>query len=182
VNTVDRTDPSMRETVTSDRIGQAHTSEAIVDTGRTQPVHQTIRTEPVHDTIRTSPVTLASEHADPRVRETARLIASDKVEGTAVRNSAGDKVGTIERVMIDKRSGKIAYAVMTFGGFLGIGQDYVTLPWHVLRYSEDLDAYELNVTADQLRGAPRFAGTWDNDISRDWERDIHSYYGVDPYW
>lgn len=167
--TVDRTDPSVREIVTSDQIRQGHTTEAV-------------RTEPVHDTLRTPSMTAGSEHADPRVRETARLIASDKVEGTAVRNSAGDKVGTIERVMIDKRSGKVAYAVMTFGGFLGMGQDYVTLPWHVLRYSEDLDAYELNVTADQLRGAPRFGGTWDNDISRDWERDIHSYYGVDPYW
>jgi hypothetical protein len=158
VNTIDKTDPTVRETVTSDQI------------------------RPVHQTVRTAPVTPASEHADPRVRETARLIASDKVEGTAVRNNVGDKVGTIERVMIDKRSGKVAYAVMSFGGFLGMGQDYVTLPWHVLRYSEDLDAYELNVTADQLRGAPRFGGTWDNDISRDWERDIHSYYGVDPYW
>jgi sporulation protein YlmC with PRC-barrel domain len=191
VNTVDKTDPSLHETVTSDQIRQGHTTETVIDVGRTQPVHETITTEPVHETIRTEPVhdTLrtpsmmaGSEHADPRVRETARLIASDKVEGTAVRNSAGDKVGTIERVMIDKRSGKVAYAVMTFGGFLGMGQDYVTLPWHVLRYSEDLDAYELNVTADQLRGAPRFGGTWDNDISRDWERDIHSYYGVDPYW
>jgi sporulation protein YlmC with PRC-barrel domain len=182
VNTVDRTDPSLRETVTSDQIRQGHTAETVIDVDRTQPVHQTIRTEPVHDTLRTPSMTAGSEHADPRVRETARLIASDKVEGTAVRNSAGDKVGTIERVMIDKRSGKVAYAVMTFGGFLGMGQDYVTLPWHVLRYSEDLDAYELNVTADQLRGAPRFGGTWDNDVSRDWERDIHSYYGVDPYW
>ena len=56
---------------------------------------------------------------DSAVRETARLIASDKVEGTAVRNVSGDKVGTIERVMINKRAGKIAYAVMSFGGFLG---------------------------------------------------------------
>jgi sporulation protein YlmC with PRC-barrel domain len=120
---------------------------------------------------------------DPTVRETARLIASDKVEGTAVRNSSGDKVGTIERVMIDKRTGKAAYAVMSFGGFLGMGQDYVALPWHVLRYNENLDAYELNVTENQLRGAPAVASGWDTGIvSRDWERNLHNYYGVDPYW
>ncbi len=85
--------------------------------------------------------------------------------------------------MIDKRSGKVAYAVMTFGGFLGMGQDYMALPWHVLRYNEDIDGYELNIDPDRLRGAPRYTGTWDSaPVSRDWERDIHSYYGVDPYW
>jgi PRC-barrel domain len=154
-------------------------------TDRTDPlVHETIRSEPVREprgTIRTETIGGAGE--DPRVRETTRLIASDKVEGTAVRNSAGDKVGTIERVMIDKRSGKVAYAVMTFGGFLGMGQDYTTLPWHVLRYSYDLDAYELNVTPEQLRGAPPLTGGWESGaVNRDWERSIHSYYGVDPYW
>ena len=61
------------------------------------------------------------ERTNATVRETARLIASDKVESTAVRDSAGNKIGTIERVMIDKRSGKVAYAVMSFGGFLGMG-------------------------------------------------------------
>jgi sporulation protein YlmC with PRC-barrel domain len=64
--------------------------------------------------------------------ETTSLIGSDKVEGTAVYRSNGDKVGAIERVMIDKRSGKVAYAVMSFGGFLGIGEDYYPLPWSLL--------------------------------------------------
>jgi len=62
--------------------------------------------------------------------------------------------------MIDKRSGKVAYAVMSFGGFLGIGDDHRALPWSVLRYNENLDAYELNVTDDQLRGAPALASGW----------------------
>ncbi len=120
---------------------------------------------------------------DAAVRETARLISSDKVEGTAVRNVSGDKVGTIERVMIDKRAGKVAYAVMSFGGFLGMGQEYVSLPWHMLRYNENLDAYELNITEDQLHGAPAVAQGWDTGIvSQDWERKVHTYYGVDPYW
>src|SRR5213079_2852344 len=85
---------------------------------------------------------MATVGHDVMVRETARLLASDKVEGTPVRRSNGDRIGTIERVMIDKRSGKVAYAVMTFGGFLGIGEEYRALPWSVLRYNEDLDAYE----------------------------------------
>ncbi len=120
---------------------------------------------------------------DPTVRETGLLIASDKVEGTAVRNLSGDKIGTIERVMIDKRAGKVAYAVMSFGGFIGIGQDYVALPWHMLRYNENLDAYEMNITENQLRGAPAVGAGWDTGtVSRGWERDVHHYYGVDPYW
>lgn len=116
-------------------------------------------------------------------RETARLIASDKVEGTPVRRSNGDKLGTIQRVMIDKRTGKVAYAVMTFGGFLGIGDEYRALPWSVLRYNPELDAYELNVTEDQLRNAPALATGWDTGvIGRDWERNIHDYYRASPYW
>lgn len=116
-------------------------------------------------------------------RETTRLIASDKVEDTAVRRSDGEKLGTIKRVMIDKRTGKVAYAVMTFSGFLGIGDEHRALPWSVLRYNEHLDAYELNVTEDQLRNAPLLATGWDTGvIGRDWERDIHDYYRASPYW
>ena len=126
---------------------------------------------------------MAEVATDLSTRETARLIASDKVEGTAVRRSNDDKVGTIERVMIDKRSGKVAYAVISFGGFLGIGDDYRALPWSVLRYNENLDAYELNVTDDQLRGAPALASGWNTgSVDRSWERNLHDYYRVQPYW
>jgi hypothetical protein len=118
-----------------------------------------------------------------RARETALLIASDKVEGTAVRRADGDKLGTIKRVMIDKRSGKVAYAVMTFGGFLGIGDEYRPVPWSLLRYNEDLEAYELNVTDEQLRNAPVVAGGWDTgSVDRDWERNVHDYYRTSVYW
>jgi len=116
-------------------------------------------------------------------RETARLIASDKVEGTAVRRPDGTKLGSIKRVMIDKLTGKVAYAVMTFGGFLGIGDEYRALPWSMLRYNPELDAYELNVTEDQLRNAPALTTGWDTGmINRDWERNVHDYYRASPYW
>jgi hypothetical protein len=121
--------------------------------------------------------------SDVSTRETTYLIASDKVEGTTVRRSNGDKLGTIQRVMIDKHSGKVAYAVMTFGGFLSIGNEYRALPWSLLRYNERLNAYELNVTDDQLRNAPALAGGWDTGtIDRGWERNVHDHYGASPYW
>jgi hypothetical protein len=89
------------------------------------------------------------------VRETHNLIASDKVEGTPVRRSDGEKIGTIERVMIEKRSGQVAYAVMSFGGFLGIGESYHPLPWGVLTYDTRLGGYVVDLSRERLEGAPR---------------------------
>lgn len=116
-------------------------------------------------------------------RETAGLIGSDKVEGTAVYRSNGDRVGTIDRLMIDKLGGKVAYAVMSFGGFLGIGDDHYPVPWSLLTYNSDLGGYEVNLSDAQLRGAPRFTQgeEWDR-YDRDRETALYSYYGVTPYW
>ncbi len=104
----------------------------------------------------------AAKAANVSTRETHELIASDKVEGTNVYRSNGDKVGHIERIMIDKRSGQAAYAVMNFGGFLGIGEDSYPLPWSVLTYNTRLGGYEVNVTDEQLKGAPKYRrdDTW----------------------
>ena len=111
--------------------------------------------------------------------ETASLIGSDKVEGTAVYRPNGDKVGVIERIMIDQLSGKVAYAVMSFGGFLGLGHDHYPIPWSLLTYNTQLQGYEVNITDDQLKGAPRFTRDhpWDWDDT-DRSRRVHDYYGV----
>jgi hypothetical protein len=116
-------------------------------------------------------------------RETATLIGSDKVEGTNVYRSNGDKIGSIERVMLDKQSGKVAYAVMSFGGFLGIGHDHYPVPWSLLTYSPRLGGYEVNISDQQLKGAPSYA----NDNDWDWEdrkraQQVFDYYRVPPYW
>jgi sporulation protein YlmC with PRC-barrel domain len=71
-------------------------------------------------------------------RETSNLIGSDKVEGTTVYGADRKEIGSVERVMIDKRSGQVQYAVLSFGGFLGIGDDYYPLPWQSLTYDESL--------------------------------------------
>ena len=116
-------------------------------------------------------------------RETFSLIGSDKVEGTAVYRSNGDRVGKIERVMIDKLTGKVAYAVMSFGGFMGIGEDYYPLPWSLLTYNPSLEGYEVNVGEQQLKGAPKYSKheSWDwADRARG--EKIYDYYGVSPFW
>src|SRR5215212_3586917 len=86
-------------------------------------------------------------------RETTNLIGSDKVEGTAVYGADDQRIGSIERVMIDKISGKVAYAVLGFGGFLGIGNDHYPLPWQSLKYDTNLGGYVTGITDSQLRGA-----------------------------
>jgi PRC-barrel domain len=112
---------------------------------------------------------------DAAKTETRSLIASDKVESTPVYRSGGEKVGTIERLMIDKITGKVAYAVMSFGGFMGIGQDYYPLPWNTLNYNPALEGYEVNISEEQLKGAPKYSTheTWD------WENRAQS---IDDYW
>jgi len=115
-------------------------------------------------------------------RETTSLIGSDKVEGTAVYGADQQKIGTLERVMIDKISGKVAYAVLSFGGFLGIGEDYYPVPWSTLRYDTNLGGYRVNLTKDQLDKAPKFSESSGWKWNRDNERRVYEYYRVQPYW
>jgi hypothetical protein len=115
--------------------------------------------------------------------ETTSLIAAGKVSGTAVYNTAGDELGEIYDVMLDKRTGRVAYAIMSFGGFLGIGLRYHPLPWAVLKYDTRQQGYVVGLTRSQLEGAPTFGAedspSWGN---RAYEQQIHDYYGSQPYW
>lgn len=95
-------------------------------------------------------------------KEFGNLIGSDKVEGTAVYGADDRRIGTIERVMIDKISGRVSYAVLSFGGFLGLGNDHYPLSWQSLKYDTRLGGYRTGVTESQLRGAPKYGeeGDW----------------------
>jgi hypothetical protein len=84
------------------------------------------------------------------------LIASDKVSGTAVYDRFGENIGTIQNFMVNKRSGKVAYAIMSFGGFFGIGESYFPLPWESLTYNTDLGGYVVDIDKDSLRDAPTY--------------------------
>ena len=111
------------------------------------------------------------------------LIESDRVEGTTVYDPRGNSIGTIKRLMIEKLSGKVAYAVMSFGGFLGIGEEEHTIPWEKLTYDPGLGGYQTDITEEQLRGAPTFY----RDRGYDWtdrkrEAELHDYWRAPPYW
>ncbi len=114
--------------------------------------------------------------------ETTTLISGDKVAGTEVYNTAGDHLGEIHDVMLDKLSGRVAYAVMSFGGFLGIGEKYHPLPWSALTYDTSQGGYVVNVSREQLEGAPVYADDEQPRWNREYEQDIHDYYGISPYW
>jgi PRC-barrel domain len=115
-------------------------------------------------------------------QETVSLIGSDKVEGTEVYGADDNKIGSVQRIMIDKISGKVAYAVISFGGFLGLGEDYYPLPWPNLKYDTRLGGYHVGVTEDQLKRAPKYskANDW-NWSDRANDQRVYGYYKT-PLW
>ena len=116
-------------------------------------------------------------------RETHNLIGSDKVEGTNVYRSDGEKIGSIERIMIDKFSGQVAYAVMSFGGFLGMGHEHYPIPWPRLDFNEKLGGFEVNISEAELKNAPKFdpGAEWNWDDPKK-GKEVYDYYRVRPYW
>jgi len=106
------------------------------------------------------------------------LISSDRVEGTDVYNPAGDKLGSIDHLVIDKRSGHVRYAVLEFGGFLGMGTDRYPIPWNMLKYDQEQDGYVVPLDKASLEGAPKFESTTRPDYDDRYGRVIYDYYGV----
>ena len=111
------------------------------------------------------------------VDETDRLISSDKVDGTDVYSRDGDHLGTVHDVMIDKRTGQVEYAIMSFGGFLGIGESYHPLPWRTLTYDTTMGGYVVDVDRTRLDMAPRYTSSSLPDWS---DRGYRSR--IDEYW
>ena len=112
-------------------------------------------------------------------RETRDLIASDKVEGTAVYNTAGERLGSVDHFMVNKRTGQVEYAVLGFGGLFGLGHKHYPLPWDSLTYQTDQGGYVVNLSKEQLEGAPSYeteaeAPTYDEDYGE----TVYAYYGV----
>jgi sporulation protein YlmC with PRC-barrel domain len=121
--------------------------------------------------------------ADEMARITSgSLIAAEKVKGTSVYNPDGETLGTIDDVLIDKVSGKAIYAVMSFGGFLGIGEKYHPLPWSTLHYDVSKGGYLVNLDKQKLEGAPTFGMNEDFKWSPDYGRQVDEYYGAPSYW
>ncbi len=119
----------------------------------------------------------------PGVMTGKPLIESDRVDGTTVYDPKGNNIGYIKRLMIEKKSGCVAYAVLYFGGMFGTGDEEYALPWNKLSYDTSLGGYRTDITDTQLRDAPTFYRTGDYDWSdRNRERELHDYWGSPYYW
>ena len=114
------------------------------------------------------------------IDETRRLIASNKVEGTPIYNRAGDQLGTVYNFMVDKVSGQVAYAVMSFGGFLGLGESYHPLPWRALTYDTRLGGYVVDIDQNQLSGAPQHRADEDAFADPAFGSKVDAYYRTAP--
>ena len=110
------------------------------------------------------------------------LIAADKVDGTNVYNVAGEKLGTVEDIMIDKVSGRAIYAIMSFGGFLGMGTKHHPLPWSTLKYDMLKEGYVVSMDKKQLQDAPTYDGNLEFKWTPDYGRTVDSFYKTTSYW
>ena len=109
-------------------------------------------------------------------------MSSSSLSGDNVRNTADEDLGKVKDLMIDVESGRIAYAVLSFGGFLGAGDKLFAIPWQALTLDEDEKRFILDVDKETLKSAPGFDRDNWPDMDASWGNQIHSYYGVRPYW
>jgi sporulation protein YlmC with PRC-barrel domain len=107
------------------------------------------------------------------------IISSDDVEGTNVYNQAGDKLGSIDDLMIDKTTGQVRYAVLEFGGFLGMGTDRYPIPWKMLKYDTRQDGYVVPLDKTKLERAPKYEADAVPTYDVAYGQSVNKYYGVD---
>jgi hypothetical protein len=110
--------------------------------------------------------------------ETTDLIASNKVEGTAVYNRQGEKLGEVYNFIVGKRSGEVAYAIMSFGGFLGLGQKYHPLPWNALTYDTGKKGYVIDADKERLMRAPNYAAGEEPFSQPEYGQQVRDYWSA----
>jgi sporulation protein YlmC with PRC-barrel domain len=122
------------------------------------------------------------KHTNPD-KNYRRVLAAGTLEGDKVRNSVGDDLGKLDEIMIDIPSGRIAYAVLSFGGVLRMGNKLFAVPWNALTVDEDEKCLILNVDKKTLENAPGFdKDNWPDMSDTNWGSDLFRYYGTAPYW
>ena len=111
------------------------------------------------------------------------VMAADTLEGDKVLNRRGEDLGTIEDIMIDVQRGRVAYAVMSCGGFLGMGDKLFAIPWNALTLDANRHCFVLDADQQRFENAPGFdKDHWPSMADNSWASRVHDYYGVNPYW
>lgn len=111
------------------------------------------------------------------------VMAAHMLHGTAIVNAQGYPLGRIEHIVLDVQRGRVAYAVLSFGGFLGLGEKYFAVPWNALTLDADRRRFIVNVDRGVLESAPGFDRQhWPTMADPRWAAHLHEYYGTRPYW
>ena len=109
------------------------------------------------------------------------LMGADTLIGNDVYNQKDEDLGNIKEIMLDMRTGRVSYAVLSFGGFLGMGDKLFAVPWNALTLDTKNQRFVLNVEQDRLKQAPGFdKDKWPNMADQAWAKEIHFYYGTTP--
>ena len=120
------------------------------------------------------------------VKTSAKLgtVTASKIIGEAVINRQHEKLGKIHELVLDAKEGRLAYAVLSFGGFMGMGNKLFAMPWRAFEFAESGDELILNVDKEKLKAAPGFEqdSKWPDFADRTWGSSIDTYYGYAPYW
>jgi sporulation protein YlmC with PRC-barrel domain len=112
-----------------------------------------------------------------------RVLSASTLAGDEVRNSAGESLGKVDELMIDVHTGKVAYAVVSFGGFMRMGNKLFAIPWSVLKLDEDEKEFILDVDKSVLENAPGFdKDNWPDMADQTFRSELYNYYGAQPYW
>ena len=123
------------------------------------------------------------QHTTVTGKQYRRVLSASTLTGDNVVNSAGDDLGKIDEIMIDTTTGRVAYAVLSFGGFLGMGDKLFAIPWDQLSLDEDNKRFLLNIDRAKLEEAPGFdKDNWPDMADPSWSTQIYKYYGSEPYW
>lgn len=114
---------------------------------------------------------------------TESVVKTADVIGVDVKNTAGENLGEVKEIILDKYNGYVRYVVLSFGGFLGLGDKLFALPWKAFSYDPDQDAFILSIDKSLLKNAPGFdKDNWPDMADRKWEEGIYNYYKMTPYW
>jgi len=112
------------------------------------------------------------------------VVSASRIIGEAVVNRQNENLGKIHELVIDAKEGRLAYAVLSFGGFMGMGNKLFALPWNAFEFATGENKLVLRVDKEKLKSAPGFDqdAKWPDFADRTWGSTIHDYYGYDPYW
>jgi sporulation protein YlmC with PRC-barrel domain len=125
----------------------------------------------------------AQHMSNTHVETLPNVLSATKMIGDDVVNRAGENLGKIEELMLDLEKGRVAYAVLSFGGFLGMGEKLFAIPFEALKLDAGRHHFTLDVDKDKLKNAPGFdKAHWPKTADRAWGATIYTYYGYKPYW